>query len=364
MLDFNHAHGIYHERLSFEGMPVAVPELRLMVQARQIATFCRASMDGTYEASAAALMCLDRIEKLYHRADGAPGWVFSITPDLAVKDGKRDLYAHAFILYAYAWAYKVMPSTRYLNIVRATIAEMHQIFSAPHGGFFNVNSPLSERLYQNPHMHLLEAFLALYEVSGLECFLEEADALITLSLERMIQSETGVLLEEFDRKWERIAPIGKNRVEPGHLFEWFWLFSEYSRLNSGSKRHITIKQASDRLFDLGLACGVSNGFVRDAIHDDGTQSENSIRIWPQTELCRVLLQRRTEPDLLNRVSRNFFACFAPNHLQGLWIDRFSEAGQPRVNDVPASSLYHIYGAAREFHVAKITGVSEMDVLLI
>ncbi|MFT8482571.1 MAG: AGE family epimerase/isomerase [Gluconobacter cerinus] len=121
--------------------------------------------------------------------------------------------------------------------------------------------------------------------------MEEADALITLGLERMIQSDTGLLLEKFDSRWEHVEPIGENRVEPGHLFEYSWLFSEYLRFNSGSQRHITIKQASDRLFDLGLAYGVSKGFVRDAIHDDGTQKENSILIWPQTKLCRVLLQR-------------------------------------------------------------------------
>ncbi|WP_160298826.1 hypothetical protein [Gluconobacter oxydans] len=59
------------------------------------------------------------------------------------------------------------PCVRYLHIVGTTIAEIHQIFSAPYGGFFDVNSLRCEFRYQNPQMLLLETFLALYEVSGL-----------------------------------------------------------------------------------------------------------------------------------------------------------------------------------------------------
>ena len=77
---FDAGRGLFHERLARNGNPAPTPELRLMVQARQIATFCRAALDGLYDASAQALRCMDEVERLYHRADGHAGWVFSVAP--------------------------------------------------------------------------------------------------------------------------------------------------------------------------------------------------------------------------------------------------------------------------------------------
>ena len=72
---------LYHERLAFDATPLPLPHLRLMVQARQIATFCQARLDGVFNAADNALHALATVQARYWQADGQPGWVFAIGPD-------------------------------------------------------------------------------------------------------------------------------------------------------------------------------------------------------------------------------------------------------------------------------------------
>ncbi|MBS1103277.1 AGE family epimerase/isomerase [Gluconobacter sp. Dm-62] len=345
---FDRGRRLYHERLTLSGEPLVLPASRLMVQARQISTFCRAALDGLHDASTQALMCVEEVERLYRHRDGQAGWIFSVAPDGSPVGTKRDLYAHAFILYAYGWAYRLSGNPHFLSVARQTVLELHEIFRAEHGGFLDEVPLTGQVRHQNPHMHLLEAFLVLFEVSGDSFYLDEATALVRLALDRLIQSGSGALLEDFVTDWRPSAPSGENRVEPGHLFEWSWLFGDYLRLNTAAKNAGVIGQAAEGLFAFGMRYGVMGSVVRDAILDDGRVLENATRIWPQTELCRLLICRNERPDILRGLSDHFFETFIPDQGSALWVDRFDASGKAAVSDVPASSLYHIYGAAREF----------------
>ncbi|MFT8807840.1 AGE family epimerase/isomerase [Gluconobacter sp.] len=346
---FDRGRRLYHERMTFSRAPLVLEASRLMVQARQISTFCRAALDGLHDASAQALVCLEEVERLYRHRDGQAGWIFSVAPDGAPVGTKRDLYAHAFILYAYGWAYRLSGNPDFLSVARQTVLELHQIFRAEHGGFLDEVPLAGPVRHQNPHMHLLEAFLVLFEVSGDSFYLDEAASLVRLALEKLVQSGSGALLEDFTTDWRPTVASGGNRVEPGHLFEWSWLLGEFLRLNPGAREAQAIAQAAESLFAFGMRHGLRGCVVRDAILDDGRVLENATRIWPQTELCRLLVCRGERPDLLRGLTDHFFGTFIPDSARPLWIDRFDASGKASVSDVPASSLYHIYGAAREFY---------------
>ncbi len=126
---FNRTTSLFHERLTFSAAPQAVAALRLMVQARQIATYCRAAAEGLYGVGEDALLCLATIERLYHRRDGGAGWIFSISPSLEALDTKRDLYAHAFIIYAYHWAFRLSGDAAYYRKARETLRDVRLIFA-------------------------------------------------------------------------------------------------------------------------------------------------------------------------------------------------------------------------------------------
>lgn len=352
---YNASDRLYHERLTYAATPIVIPELRLMVQARQIATFCRAQRDGIFYAAEDALLCLAEVQKCYWQCDGAPGWVFSLAPDGTPVQTTRDLYAHAFILFAYAWAYHLTNDPSMLHVARATALEVESIFQAPNGGFIN-SVPQKETIRsQNPHMHLLEAYLALFEVTADQFYLDRAQALVSLALNKFICPQSGFLLEFFTKGWKPTEPFGENIVEPGHLFEWSWLLQETLRLCPDVRQKDAIITTAERLYDLGLRYGVMQQSVCDAINECGHIIEANTRIWPQTELIRLLASRphktHEERAMLHAITARFFTSYAPQTLGGGWIDRLSEQGQPLVDYMPASSLYHIYGAAREFCAA-------------
>ncbi|MBB2179186.1 mannose-6-phosphate isomerase [Gluconacetobacter tumulicola] len=355
---FNSAQGLYHERLTWDGTPVSLPQRRLMVQARQIATYCRAGLDGLYDTSAPelakGLRCLETVERLYWRADDGAGWIFSLAPDGTPASPVRDLYAHAFILFAYAWAYRLTGAPRYRRVARETAEETWQLFALEGEGFRDRVPQANTVRRQNPHMHLLEACLALFEATNEAFYLDQAERLVALASRRFMGPRSGALLEEFDAAWVPLAPPGHNRVEPGHLFEWAWLLGEYRRLAPEAEKGGHLCAMAERLFVFGSTegCAPDTGLVYDAMTEDGVVFEHSTRIWPQTELLRLLCRRRKDAGeggdaLLSSISTLFFTRYAPARLAGGWIDRLDEGLAPMVDHMPASSLYHIYGAARE-----------------
>ncbi|MFT8419684.1 MAG: AGE family epimerase/isomerase, partial [Acetobacter sp.] len=364
-IGYNPTRRLYHERLTFDATPIAMPHLRLMVQARQIATFCQAELDGVFNAGATALDCLHTVQARYWQADGQPGWVFALGPDDQPSSTVRDLYAHAFILFAHAWAYRLSADPTVLKVARKTVEEVERIFHAPHGGFMDAVPPPDATRRQNPHMHLLEAYLALFEVTADAFYLERAQGLVALACERFICPRSGMLLEFFATDWTPCNPYGQNHVEPGHLFEWSWLLGLYARLNPTHSTPAHLAGVADTLYLNGVRHGVTDTYVRDGIMDDGTLTHTGTRIWPQTELLRLLAARQAngqthttktaeEAGLQARLTRNFFSTFAPEHLRGGWIDRMGPDGAVAVDHMPASSLYHIYGAARVQPTAPVT----------
>ncbi|MDF7674115.1 AGE family epimerase/isomerase [Acetobacteraceae bacterium ESL0709] len=353
---FDHKRQLYHERLSWEGQAIALPQLRLMVQARQIATYCRAHIDGFYNDGAEqALKTLSVLERFYYQGDGAPGWVFSLASDNSVASGVRDLYAHAFILFAYGWAYRLTQEAHYRRLARETAEIIRSIFSLPGGGFITMVPARDDQRSQNPHMHLLEAFLVLAEAMQDEFYLVQASGIVALALRHFIDPRSGVLYEFMDKEWHPQKEWGQNRVEPGHLFEWSWLLGEYRRLTGLSVvSPEVIEQVKTRLFQVGRrkGCDSETGFVFDAITEDGTVLEYSTRIWPQTELIRRQSQFLGSMDeeqkhIFWSLNHHFLDHYMPLPLQGGWVDQREADQKPKVDYMPASSLYHIYGAGRE-----------------
>jgi len=346
------ARGLFRERLDYQRNPLILPGLRLMVQARQIATYARASLRGWFEAKDKALVCIETIHRLYHRADGAPGWVFSIGPDNKPANVTRDLYAHAFVLYALAWAYRVAPDAGLTQLADATLAEMDEIFAAPNGGYLDSNIASLALRNQNPHMHMLEALLALAEATGFERYFARAEALCSLACKHYVTPE-GALIEEYDAAWQPLHPPGKNRVEPGHIFEWAWLIGEYERLSGHNLADVRTK-----LLDFGTRHGVDaeTGLCHDAIDDTGVLVASTLRLWPQAERIKALSMMHglgddkasAEADkLINSMMRTF----SLDQLQGGWVDQCDTAQNRRVDYMPASSLYHIMGAIFDADVA-------------
>ena len=346
---FDSQRGLFHERMDFDRRPIALPATRLMVQARQIATFSRASLKGWHKgADEAVVTCLANVERLYHRADGHPGWVFSSAPDGTPASRVRDLSAHAFIIYALAWSHRLTGDPHAIRLADETLAEIDVVLAAPHGGHLDAAPSTDTTRRQNPHMHLLEAVLALYEATGRARDFARAEALVALASERFIDPESGALLEDFSPDWTPLQPRGKNRVEPGHQFEWYWLLGEYRRLGG-----VVPEAVTDRLLMFAIDNGLDQetGLIVDAVTDSGGVLIPSFRSWPHAEGVKALVTatREGQPgasEMADHLMASLLS-FAPDSMEGGWLDRIDVDGSPLVDHMPASTLYHMMGALFE-----------------
>ena len=151
-----------------------------MSQARQIHAYALAARRG-WHADAIALVerAFASMVRDYHGRDDREGWIFSIRRDGAVVDTRRDLYTHAFVLLAIASYVEATGHREALALADETLAFIERHMAAPAGGGFVEELPPNGGVRrQNPHMHLFEGLLALWECSRQERHLAQHDAAV------------------------------------------------------------------------------------------------------------------------------------------------------------------------------------------
>ncbi len=331
-------HGGFFEQLRLDGTPDTRAVRRVRVAARQIYAFSHASLLDWMEARSLVGWGVDYLVSAAWRRDGEPGFVHLLDADGAVCDARRDLYDHAFLIMALSWASRACSDVQMLHLAEQVLAYVDEAMAAPDGGWLEgVPARLPRR--QNPHMHMLEALLALFEASRDAHYLNRADALIALMQTRFLEPHSGLLLEDFDQD---LHPLKPPRIEPGHIAEWCWLLHYRARLD---------KRAAPALAaDFGAradAYGVQyDGFLPDAVNLSGEAITDSRRLWGQTEWLKSLCvrgQTKEAAALLHRLEGSYLEASVP----GLWMDAFDLHGHPLCHEVPASIVYHLTSAAAE-----------------
>lgn len=350
---FDASTGHFEEQLDFDRKVVTTVPRRAMVQARQIVVFASAALDGWYPAGAdLARFACDRLIERFWAADGKPGFVFSLARDGSVADGRRDLYAHAFILFALAWRHRLGASEDVDKAIEQTLTFVTEAFAAADGEGYVCTLPRPDALRrQNPHMHLFEAAVELLEATGSDSARTLAASIRALAIRRFIRPDTGALLEYFTDDWRvdehRNAP---ERAEPGHQMEWAWLL----------RRHEAIAGLPDdgqaaKLIAFALRAGIDRGTGRviDEVDGSGAPTKISSRSWPHTETVKAMAREiiatgvDAELPLLIAVYRRLMTAYCVPTLKGGWIDQRDATDAPASKIMPASTLYHVHLAIRE-----------------
>jgi len=344
--------GGYFENLDALGSPVATQRRTTLVQARLTYVFSHAyllSHDPVFrEAARHGLAFLMRAARA---PDG--GWFRAVSVDAATLDNTRDAYDHAFVLFALAWYCRATGDRDVIQLADATWGFMQQrLADAQGGGFFEEFVPGHPQMKlprrQNPHMHLLEAMLALHAATGEKNWLRRASALVDLFKRRFVDPQTGALVEFFGQDWS-IAPSDDGLLrEPGHQFEWVWLLFEYSR----AARDPSIGPFAGRLFAFGSAFGIERheglkGAVFDGVDAQGALVAGTKLLWPQTEYIKACVARvewlndaaaRTAiPAHLDLIARHFMR---PDGVS--WYNQLDRDGHPLTPVTPARVLYHLF----------------------
>ena len=345
--------GGFHERLDENACPVAGLPRRTRVVARQIYSFAAAGRMGWRGDWAGVVDHGERA--LLERCLLPNGLVVST---YAVDAGPLkcgfDLYDHAFALFAMAELARHGGRADAVGKVAAKmLSAMDETYRAPVAGWRD-SADGQPRLRSNPHMHMLEAMLALESATGEEMWGKQAADIVTLAMAHFIRPETGALHEFFDLDWVPQAGDAGKIVEPGHQFEWSWLLRRWLLRNDSAMQPVAL--AAERLFRIGEEHGVNTaGFAFDEMWQDLTPKATTARAWPQTERIKACLAQAQLASSSSaaqhwegRAAAAIEALLQFAHQKGhrgLWYDRMQPDGQPLIEAAPASSLYHIMCAA-------------------
>lgn len=337
------AQGFAVEELNFHGAARERGYRRTLVQFRQAYCFAHASLIDPGDAQRALGLMRNAARHAWHPEGG---WVHRLSPGGDVLDATRETYDQAFAVFAAAWVYRVSGDMAMLELADRTLAFLDTQMADPGGGYAEALPPKLPRR-QNPHMHLLEGVLALYDATGKSTYLARADALLELLLQHFVDP-AGYLHEFFDAAWNVWPGIDGEMIEPGHHFEWVWLLHEHARLSCRAVLPVT-----GQLFRIACAHGLKDGLVVARIDDGGVIADAGSMLWAQCEALKSYVARSEHAGEDHRGSMcavldDIFRHFLPQQPGGIWYEKLDANHAPVLTRMPATGFYHLMLAMMEF----------------
>jgi mannose-6-phosphate isomerase len=335
-------HGLFRESLTLDHQAGDQKTTRVRVQGRQTYVFTEALRMGWKPDTAADHigMGLSTLAGPALRSDGLPGCVLNADGS-GLADDTVDLYDIAFVLYALAESAIALDGAEEAlagaaGILKTVDAKMR----APDGGYFEHIPGIDQNRHQNPHMHFLEACLALHQADRDGGHLSRAGEIISL-FDRFLTAGPGDLLgEHFAPGWTQ--PTGRDAeiVEPGHQFEWVWLLHTFAKA-SGTP----VSPRAETLYVFACSTLDEEGRALLEVTREGAVADGSRRTWPQTESLKAHLAmfEATGEESFAAAACRSFDVLMDEHLtpEGGWIDRYDATGKPVAHMMPASTGYHV-----------------------
>ena len=339
--------GGFHEALGFDGAPLS-RDKRMRTMARQVYAFSVARKHGW--GGPAEELIGHGLAFMQRGRTARGGWARALSVDGTVVDPAEDAYDHACVLLALAHAH-ISGDADARRLGEETFAFLDSHLEDDRLTGFRETSDGQGLRRTNPHMHLLEAFIAWYDATGERTYLRRASRIVDLFRSHFFDTDSWTLGEYFDDDW-RPAPGERGLwTEPGHHFEWASLLVDFAK-RSGQNDLVGF---SRKLYASAIANGLnrSTGLAYGAVSRTGMPLDGLSRSWPQTEAIKaaIALDDTSGPDLKPeieaRVGRLFRWHIDPAP-KGLWIDGIDEKGRAVATDVPASIFYHLVAALAQY----------------
>ena len=345
------------EYLTRSGKPALSPFKRVRVQARQLFVFSWAALQGWEEGvQRAQSICRFLLQARYSDHGVWHGcWGRQLSRKGGILETTADLYDLAFVIFALAWYGRLSNMLSYsdtsnevISYAQKTLDWIERKMSHSEGGFLNCLPDEGKEWQQNPHMHLLEAVLALYHTTNNKEDLTWAHRLYTLFHTRFYDPQTGTLGEYFNHQWQPATGQFGQWIEPGHHFEWVWLLYAYQQVSG-----VEVHPYAEALYHFARRYGVDQqtGLVRSAVNRQGDSVKETFRLWGQSEALRGTLAYlaytrapKSERDFAITLGNNLLNRYLNHSPLGTWVEEYDHQGNNIADRIPTSSMYHIVTA--------------------
>jgi mannose-6-phosphate isomerase len=197
-------------------------------------------------------------------------------------------------------------------------------------------------------MHLLEAYLSAYDATRDEAFIKCATEMMSIYTELLRTRDGNKVLEHFDENGQPAAARG-NLIEPGHLYEWYWLVNEYADIAGLS----AYRAACGPIIDWADRWGGDSdaGGMYDVVDSDGNVVSHRKRMWPVTECIKAFTTRvRITGSEQSKLSLTRWITFIRERYctkNGAWHEYLNRNLGPDYDFLPLSTPYHVGMAALE-----------------
>lgn len=342
------SNGAFYEALDFDGHPVPSDEARVRVQARQIYALALAWKLGFRKKSLPRKLerSIERFLDTCLGPEGLPGRTVDIEQGV-LTEPRPDLYNTAFALMALAQSRKVLKGRAVDSHIGQLLDALDRHMAHEEGNGYREFLPSNTIRLQNPHMHLFEALLVLFKITGDADVHDRAEILLNFIRDTFFDESAGVVQEKVNPTLE----MNTGQYEPGHSMEWVWLLGWRSRLFD-----LPLDPFALMLYEHYLSAGIPEGQTPMVLTVDQRPVDASRRLWSQTESLRAHLaiaelgpKELGRPALERAVvcAKTIYDDWLEPAVPGGWLDHFDAHGELIAPDMPASMCYHLWGLVLE-----------------
>lgn len=326
--------GSWVEHLHLDGTADIEAERRWRVLARQIYVYAKAGSLRWFDGQNIAVKTYKRFK--------ATGYVHRVSANGTISNTMRDLYDHAFYVLAASSLYGLTKDRKYLDDAEALLDWINATLSHPLEGWRESDQVGNKAIRrQNPHMHMLEASLFLFDVTGDPKHLKPAQNIFELFKAHFFHE--GRISEFFEADWTLLSGSKGQTSEPGHAVEWVWLLGQYHNATGQD-----VRAYQDSLYKMALR--ERGWFLNDEEDKSGLIRQETKRLWVQTEVIKahLAMAERGVPGARDMAAATIDALF-PTYLtpEGLWHDQINACGTNIAKTIPVSTFYHILCMAAE-----------------
>lgn len=256
---------------------------------------------------------------------------------------KKQTYAQAFIIYAFAEYYRACGRREVLDEAAGLFEIIERRCSdRVYGGYFEAFSAqweeiedmrlsgkdMNEKKSMNTHLHLLEAYTLLCRVWDDRRVREQLRNLVTIFLEKIIDPGSFHQRLFFDEKWHPRSAM----ISYGHDIEASWLLHEAAGV-------LDDREMLARVGELctGMASGVAGGINKlgGLVHerDESGWTDGEMEWWAQAEAVTGFLHAfGISTDLrfleMARQVKDFILGYMVDRVNGEWFYRVDREGRP------------------------------------